>query len=127
MSFIFKIVLYAYFLVSVTAAFDAWSKAGVGTAGALFGASMLSWFGGSGLRGCLLAGSAPEKAVGFLFAAIFFFGAHWLSTSPGFVVSLFGITFGGGVWWILGAVIGFIATAKNDTEPRPEVGAQLKG
>jgi len=127
MSFIFKIALYAYFLVSAAAAFDAWSKAGAGTAGALFGASMLAWFGGSGLRGSLIAGNKSQKISGMVFAAIFFYGAHWLATSPGFVVGLFGNQIGGGLWWLIGAAIGFIATSKKDTAPRPEIGAQPKG
>jgi hypothetical protein len=127
MSFIFKIALYAYFLASATAAFGAWSNAGAGTAAALSGASMLAWFGGSGLRGSLIAGDKSQNIGGMVFAALFFFAAHWLATSPGFIVGLFGTEFGGGIWWIIGAVIGFLATAKKDTEPRPEVGAQPKG
>jgi hypothetical protein len=118
-----KIFLFLYVIISAVAAFSAWSTSGIGVAGAMFGASMLAWFGGSGLRGSLIAGDKSQKIGGMVFAALFFFAAHWLATSPGFVVGLFGVQVGGGIWWVIGAVLGFLVTTKKDTEDRAESGA----
>jgi hypothetical protein len=117
MASLFKWVLYVYLLASVVAAFSAWGNSGIGVAASILGASMLSWWGASGIRGSLTAGNTSQKIAGLIFGIAFFIGAHWIATSSGFIVGLFGTQIGGGVWWVIGAVIGYLSTAKADAVP----------
>ncbi len=115
-----KLILIAYIFASFIAAFGAWNNAGGFVAFSLIAASMLAWWAGSGLRGSLIAGNATQKIAGIVMTVIFLGGAHWLATSSGFRVILWGNSIGGGLWYLIGALVGFFATNKADTEPRAE-------
>lgn len=109
-----KILLLFYVIVSFVAGVDGWSRAGwfVGVAG--IAAPMLSWFGGSGLRGSFY-GRTRDKIFGVAMALVFWGIADWLIGATNYRVGLFGVSIGGGLWNILGAVLGFLATSRKDT------------
>lgn len=79
-------------------------------------APMLAWWAGSGFRGPLLVGDGSQKIAGLVMSIIFLGIAHWLANESGFIVGIFGVTLGGGIWYLIGALIGFIATTKKDAE-----------
>ncbi len=110
-----KFLLYIFVVISAVASILAWGASGIGTAGSLIGASMLAWYGGSGLRACLHTDGLAAKLSGAVLGSLFFFAAHWLSTNFPFVVGVFRVQLGGGAWWLIGAVICFLATSKADT------------
>jgi hypothetical protein len=116
-----KLILMVYIFISLICGIDAWRNAGwfVGVSALL--APMLAWWAGSGFRGSLLVGDKTQKIAGLLMAIIFLGVAHWLANESGFIVGLFGISFGGGVWYLIGAVIGFIATNKKDAASSEEM------
>ena len=111
-----KILLVIYVVVALVAGLDAWIKTDwfVGLAGIT--APMLACWAGIGLRGSLIAGNRSQIAFGIVMAAIFLGVAHWLLATVNYRIGLFGVSFGGGVWYLLGAAIGFIVTSRKDTE-----------
>ncbi len=113
-----KIFLFAYLIVSIVTGVDVWMKAGWFVGMAAITAPMLACWAGIGLRGSLIAGNLSQKIFGAVMAVIFLGIAHWLMVASNYRVGLFGVSFGGGVWYLLGAIVGFIATSKKDTEPR---------
>jgi hypothetical protein len=115
-----KLLLFAYVIVSFVAGYGAYINAGGFVSFSLISTSMLAWWAGSGLRGSLIAGKSTEKIAGFVMAAIFLGIGHWLAASSGFRVVLWENSIGGGIWNLIGAFIGFIATTKADTEPKEE-------
>ena len=113
-----KILLIAYVIVSIVAGVDGWMNAGwfVGMAG--IAAPLLACWAGSGLRGSLIAGDRSQKIFGAVMAVIFLGIAHWLTATAAYRVGLFGVSIGGGLWYLLGAVVGFLATSRIDTLPQ---------
>jgi len=105
-------------IASLIAGVDAWLNVAwfLGMAG--IAAPMLACWAGIGLRGSLIAGDRSQKIFGVVMSMVFLGIAHWLMTKTSYQVRLFGVSIGGGIWYLLGAVIGFISTSRKDTEPR---------
>ena len=126
-----KILLFAYLIASLFAGVDGWRNAGwfVGVAGIV--APVLGCWAGIGLRGSIIAGSRSQWIFGIVMAIIFLGIADWLMATSGYRVRLFGMSIGGGIWYMLGAFIGFLATSRKDTIPRappaPPVNSPLFG
>lgn len=79
----------------------------------LIGVSLLSFWAGSGLKGSLY-GTSGQRIAGFVLAAIFMFIANWLTHAYPFVVRIFDVTLGGGLWAALYFVVAFFATKRVD-------------
>ena len=113
-----KILLVAYILISIIAGYGAWTNAGWIVGGGLIVASMLGWFAGSGVRGSMIAGDKKQKVFGLIMGAIFLLFAHLITSYTRFTVNVLDYTVGGGLWYLIGFAVGFIATTKSDTETR---------
>ncbi len=109
-----KFFVLVYFLISISVAYGALKTGGFAVAFSILGASFFGWFAGCGFKGSVLVGGKITIFGGALLAGIALGIAHYLADN--FIVVLFDITFGGGSWYLLGALIGFITTNKKDTE-----------
>lgn len=107
-----KVFVYLYALISLFAGLGALGNSGWIAGASLVAASLLGWWAGTGLKGSLLIGDKSQKIGGFVMAAVFLLIAHFLSYN--FLVSLFGIEVGGGIWYLIGALVGFFTTNKSD-------------
>jgi hypothetical protein len=112
-----KFLLFAYLIVSLFAGVSGWINAGwfIGVAG--IAAPLLATWAGSGLRGSMISGERSQKMFGVVMAVIFMGIAHWLVATTDYRVGLFGVSIGGGVWYVLGAIFGFLATSSKHIVP----------
>lgn len=102
----------AYFILVAVTGFSSIGNVSWDVAASGFICPLLALFAGSGLRGSLY-GDKGQKTFGLVMACIFFaVSSYWIS-STGFYVSLYNVTIGGGLWVIIGLLIGFIFTTKK--------------
>ena len=105
-------IIIAYFLLVVVTSFSSIGDVSLGVTASGFICPLLALFAGSGLRGSLY-GDKGQKIGGIVMACIFFaVSSYWIS-STGFYVSIFNVSIGGGLWVIIGLLIGFIFTEKK--------------
>jgi hypothetical protein len=106
-------LVYIYMLLTLVMGISALMKGAIypGIAG-LIGPT-LCWFATSGLKGSLIAGTSGQK-LGGLTAAIAFIAVGILIVyHSGYWVGLFGYTFTGVTWCIVGLVAGWISTTSR--------------
>ena len=102
----------AYFIVVATTGFSSIGNVSWTVTASGFICPLLALFAGSGLRGSLY-GDKRQKIAGLVMACISFaVSSYWIS-STGFYVSLFNVTIGGGLWVIIGLLVGFVFTTNK--------------
>ena len=102
----------AYFIIVAVTGFSSVGNVSWDVAASGFICPLLALFAGSGLRGSLY-GDKGQKIGGIVMACILFaISSYWISNT-GFYVSLFNVTIGGGLWVIIGLLVGFIFTTKK--------------
>ena len=105
-------IIITYFLLVAITSFSSFGNVTLGVTASGFICPLLALFAGSGLRGSLY-GDKGQKIGGIVMACIFFaISSYWISNT-GFYVSLFNVTIGGGLWVIIGLLVGFIFTTKK--------------
>lgn len=109
-----KYVWIGYLLISIIASIHAFINVGWMVGSGIFFASTLGWWAGSGLKGSLLVGDKSQKIGGLISATILLILAHFTASYTAFSVGLGSVEIGGGAWYIIGFVIGFLATTKKD-------------
>jgi hypothetical protein len=113
-----KSLLFAYSILSLVAGVDGWINGGwlIGVAGTV--APMLACWAGIGLRSAAITGGLSQWIFGLVMAVILLGTSHWLMAMSAYRIGLFGVSLGGGIWYALGAVFGFLATSRQDTLPQ---------
>ena len=82
---------------------------------ALFIAPLISWWGGSRMRGSFNIGNKAQKIAGFILGLVFLMiGVFWMWYVKSYVL-IYGYYLNGEVWVIIGFLIGLIFTSKVDS------------
>ena len=82
---------------------------------ALFIAPLISWWGGSGMRGSFNIGNKAQKIGGFISGLVFLMiGVFWMWYVKAYVLT-HGYYLNGEEWAIIGFLIGLIFTSKVDS------------
>ncbi len=76
----------------------------------------LCWFAASGLKGSLLVGTSSQKWGGFSATVLFAAAGVGIVYHSGFWVGLFGYSFSGVVWCLIGLAAGWISTTRKHAE-----------
>ncbi len=77
---------------------------------------MLCWFAVSGLKGSLMVGTSSQKLWGAI-AAIFFIAIGiGIVYDSGFWIKMYGISFRGVTWCLIGLVVGWISTTRQHAQ-----------
>ena len=79
-------------------------------------APIISWFGGSGLRGSFNVGDNKQKITGFIAGIVFLaISLFWINYT-GYWVKMGDIQISGPLWAVLGFLIGLIFSTKKHSE-----------
>jgi len=111
------IFIFAFVIISGVMAFSSIEE-GWSVALSLFGSSVLSVFGGSGLRGSLYF-EVGHIIAGLVMASLCVAFSQWLGTM--YSVNFFGNQLNGHMWSLFGFIIGFLYTSKKfSVEPEQD-------
>ena len=104
----------AYLILTAIIGFSSIGDSELFTILALFIAPLISWWGGSGMRGAFHVGDKTQKLTGFVLGIVFLtIGIFWMWYEQTYVV-IFNFEMIGEIWCIIGFLVGFIFTSKSD-------------
>lgn len=113
MSYLFGYIHFAYLLVTLIVGFSAFSDTSFGISVSLILSPLIAWFGGSGLRGCFNIGNKNQIIIGIVLGIICCLISYFWISSTNYVIQIFGYTFSGVEWIIIGFLVGFIFSTKK--------------
>ena len=112
------VILIYLILVAITS-YSSLETATIGVTISGFLSPLIALFGGSGLRGSLY-GTKSQKRTGIVVGVIFLAASSLWISKTGFYVTIFDVVIGGGLWVLIGFVVGFIFTTKKHAAVEPE-------
>jgi len=77
---------------------------------------MMCWFAVSGLKGSLMVGTSSQKLWGIISAIVFIGIGIGIVYDSGFWVKIYGVSFRGITWCLIGLVVGWISTTRQHTQ-----------